>query len=174
GSGDDAARTAAAVLRAHLDPASVHGLRRRCAGLRVRLVHPLAAQPVLPHPCRRRRGGIPLRGAPTRAPGRCLADRAYHRLVPRVGDRRRHHEFGIGKYSAPDFATHMIVHMTLNMLVPVFLVLGGPITLALRAARPKREELAGLHTWITWLLNWRVLRWVYNPLFVFAFFIISY
>lgn len=81
---------------------------------------------------------------------------------------------GFGKYSAPDFATHMIVHMTLNMLVPVFLVLGGPITLALRAARPKREELAGLHTWITWLLNWRVLRWVYNPLFVFAFFIISY
>src|SRR5699024_7062211 len=73
---------------------------------------------------------------------------------------------GFGKYSAPDFATHMIVHMTLNMLVPVFL--------ALRAARPKREELAGLHTWITWLLNWRVLRWVYNPLFVFAFFIISY
>src|SRR5699024_7720626 len=81
---------------------------------------------------------------------------------------------GLGKYSAPDFATHMIVHMTLNMLVPVFLVLGGAITLALRAARPKRGELAGLHAWIMWLLNWRILRLLYHPLFVFAFFIISY
>ena len=81
---------------------------------------------------------------------------------------------GFGKYSAPDFATHMIVHMTLNMLVPVFLVLGGAITLALRATTPARGGLAGVHTWITWMLNWRVLRWLYNPLFVFAFFIVSY
>lgn len=81
---------------------------------------------------------------------------------------------GFGKYSAPDFATHMIVHMTLNMLVPVFLVLGGPITLALRAARPKRTGLAGVHAWLTWLLNWRVLRIIYHPLFVFGFFIASY
>lgn len=81
---------------------------------------------------------------------------------------------GLGKYSAPDFATHMIVHMTLNMLVPVFLVLGGVITLLLRASSGSQGPLAGVHNWITWMLNWRVIRMVYNPLFVFGFFIISY
>ncbi len=81
---------------------------------------------------------------------------------------------GFGKHSAPDFATHMIVHMTLNMLVPVLLVLGGVITLTLRASTPTREGLAGVHTWVTWLLNWRLVHAAYNPLFVFALFIISY
>lgn len=81
---------------------------------------------------------------------------------------------GFGKYSAPDFATHMVVHMTLNMLIPVFLVLGGVITLLLRVAPPSRDGLAGVHSWVTWILNWPPLRILYNPLFVFALFIISY
>ncbi|HLS03115.1 MAG TPA: cytochrome c oxidase assembly protein, partial [Beutenbergiaceae bacterium] len=81
---------------------------------------------------------------------------------------------GMGKHSAPDFATHMLVHMTLNMLVPVFLVLGGVVTLALRVTSRARGELAGIHQWLTWVLNWRVTTRLYNPLFVFGFFIVSY
>ncbi|MCA1189002.1 MULTISPECIES: cytochrome c oxidase assembly protein [unclassified Saccharopolyspora] len=40
---------------------------------------------------------------------------------------------GLGVYSSGVFSVHMLVHMVLNMLAPVLLVLGGPITLALRA-----------------------------------------
>ncbi|MGW0892361.1 cytochrome c oxidase assembly protein [Saccharopolyspora sp. NPDC002578] len=43
---------------------------------------------------------------------------------------------GLGVYSSGVFSVHMLVHMVLNMLAPVLLVLGGPITLALRALPP--------------------------------------
>src|SRR5690625_2133068 len=39
---------------------------------------------------------------------------------------------GFGRYSGPDFGVHMVGHMALNMLAPGLLVLGGPLTLALR------------------------------------------
>ncbi|RGE21460.1 cytochrome c oxidase assembly protein [Leucobacter sp. wl10] len=81
---------------------------------------------------------------------------------------------GFGKYSAPDFGTHMIVHMSLNMLAPILLVMGGVITLLLRATRSDPGRPAGLHDWITWVLHWKALRFVYNPLIVFALFVGSY
>lgn len=81
---------------------------------------------------------------------------------------------GFGKYSAPDFGVHMIVHMSLNMLAPGLLVLGGFVTLLLRATRSDRNKPAGLHDWITWVLHWRVLQFLYNPLIVFIIFIGSY
>ncbi|MGD9515340.1 cytochrome c oxidase assembly protein [Mycolicibacterium sp.] len=81
---------------------------------------------------------------------------------------------GFGKYSAPDFGVHMIVHMSLNMLAPGLLVLGGVVTLLLRATRTNPGGIAGPHDWITWVLHWRVLRFVYNPLVVFVVFIGSY
>lgn len=81
---------------------------------------------------------------------------------------------GFGKYSAPDFGVHMIVHMSLNMLAPGLLVLGGVVTLLLRASRSDRNKPAGLHDWITWVLQWRVLRFLYNPLIVFILFVGSY
>ncbi|GGH47947.1 cytochrome c oxidase assembly protein [Microbacterium album] len=40
---------------------------------------------------------------------------------------------GVGAYANVLFSMHMLQHMTLNMIVPVLLVLGAPITLALRA-----------------------------------------
>jgi len=81
---------------------------------------------------------------------------------------------GFGKYSAPDFGTHMIVHMSLNMLAPILLVMGGIVTLLLRATRSDPARPAGLHDWITWVLHWKVLRYLYNPLFVFVLFVGSY
>lgn len=81
---------------------------------------------------------------------------------------------GFGKYSAPDFGVHMIVHMSLNMLAPGLLVLGGVVTLLLRATRSDRNKPASLHDWITWALHWRVLQFLYNPLIVFIVFIGSY
>ncbi|WP_022916624.1 cytochrome c oxidase assembly protein [Ruania albidiflava] len=79
---------------------------------------------------------------------------------------------GFGRYSGPDFGVHMIGHMALNMLAPGLLVLGGPLTLALRTSSGRGG--AGMHQWLTWLLHWRGLRVLYNPLLVFIGFISSY
>jgi putative copper resistance protein D len=45
---------------------------------------------------------------------------------------------GIAKYAPVLFSVHMVQHMVLNMLTPILLVLGAPVTLALRALRPAR------------------------------------
>lgn len=82
---------------------------------------------------------------------------------------------GFGKYSGADFAVHMGVHMTLNMVAPIFLVLGGPITLALRTLRPAPADgPPGPREWITAVLSSRALNALYHPLLVFALYIGSY
>ncbi|WP_412160078.1 cytochrome c oxidase assembly protein, partial [Pantoea sp. SIMBA_079] len=45
---------------------------------------------------------------------------------------------GIDGYGMELFSAHMVQHMVLSMFAPIFLVLGAPVTLALRAlpARP--------------------------------------
>ena len=40
---------------------------------------------------------------------------------------------GLGRYMPAMFSMHMADHMLLSMLVPILLVLGGPVSLALRA-----------------------------------------
>lgn len=81
---------------------------------------------------------------------------------------------GFGRYSPPHFGIHMILHMALNMLAPLLLVLGGFLTLMLRASKAGQNKQHNLHDWITWALEWRVLRTLYNPILVFAIFILSY
>lgn len=82
---------------------------------------------------------------------------------------------GFGQYSGAHFGIHMIVHMTLNMLGPLLLVMGGVVTLLLRATTPhRRGEPAGPHEWLTELLHWPGLRILYNPLVVFVLYIASY
>ncbi|WP_347125445.1 cytochrome c oxidase assembly protein [Microbacterium sp. SY138] len=80
---------------------------------------------------------------------------------------------GFGKYSGADFGVHMIVHMSLNMLAPAILTLGGVVTLLLRATSAG-GPLAGAHEWLTRVLKWRVLHFLYNPLLVFVLFVGSY
>lgn len=82
---------------------------------------------------------------------------------------------GLGRYSSVSFSLHMLLHMLLNMLGPMLLVLGGAITLALRATNArKKDEPAGPHEWITALLNWKFMHAIYNPLHVFIVFVGSY
>ncbi|MFI8592875.1 cytochrome c oxidase assembly protein [Microbacterium sp. NPDC078428] len=81
----------------------------------------------------------------------------------------------LGQYAAAQFGTHMIVHMSLNMLAPVLLVLGGVITLLLRATTPHtRSQPAGPHEWITAVLHWPGTRIIYSPILVFILYIGSY
>ncbi|CAO5175038.1 putative membrane protein [Frankia sp. AiPs1] len=63
---------------------------------------------------------------------------------------------GLGRYGPVLLSVHMTQHMLLNMAAPIPLVLGAPVTLALRAMRPARAPhrggprewlVAGLHSW---------------------------
>lgn len=78
---------------------------------------------------------------------------------------------GIGRYAAGMFSVHMASHMLLAMLVPVLLVLGGPLTL-LRAAVPPAEPggLAGPREWVEALAGSSVARVVTHPVIVLVLF----
>lgn len=81
---------------------------------------------------------------------------------------------GLGKYSPADFGIHMIVHMSLNMLIPAFLVGGGPITLLLRATSGTGRLGQQIHSRVNQLINWPGLRLLLHPIVVFSLYISSY
>ncbi|MEU8818067.1 cytochrome c oxidase assembly protein [Actinoplanes sp. NPDC048796] len=72
---------------------------------------------------------------------------------------------GIEKYDTALLSVHMIQHMTLSMVGPIFLALGAPVTLALRVlpASPRKTLLAVLHS--------RVARVLTFPLVAFGIFV---
>ncbi len=71
---------------------------------------------------------------------------------------------GINVYERYLFSAHMLAHMTLGMLVPVFLVSGGPITLALRAIHKRQDGSRGAREWIMLLVHSRVFTILAHPL----------
>ncbi|MEU8249533.1 cytochrome c oxidase assembly protein [Nonomuraea sp. NPDC048916] len=81
---------------------------------------------------------------------------------------------GLARYAKVMFDVHMIEHMTLSMIVPIFLVLGGPVTLALRALRPAvRRGDRGPREWLMTILHSRFVRFVGHPGIATAIFIAS-
>ncbi|MEO9324743.1 cytochrome c oxidase assembly protein [Nocardioides sp. C4-1] len=74
---------------------------------------------------------------------------------------------GLAAYDTTLLSAHMVQHMVLSMVVPLFLALGAPVTLALRTlpARPRRWLLAVLHS--------RVARVLSFPPLTFGLYIIS-
>ena len=77
---------------------------------------------------------------------------------------------GIAAYSQVSLGLHMVQHMTLAMLAPMLLVLGGPFTLALRALPATKGPRWGLREWIVWGLHSPIARVFTNPAFVFILF----
>ncbi|TNB75705.1 copper resistance protein CopD [Arthrobacter sp. BB-1] len=75
---------------------------------------------------------------------------------------------GPSVYGRVLFSAHMVDHMALTMVVPVFLVLGSPVTLALRALAPRRDGSRGPREWIMILVHSRVAAVLTHPLFVAA------
>ncbi len=73
---------------------------------------------------------------------------------------------GIAGYANVAPGLHMAQHMALTMLVPIFLVLGGPATLALRALRPAKAGQWGPREWVTVALQSRAAVILTNPLVV--------
>ncbi|HET9656463.1 MAG TPA: cytochrome c oxidase assembly protein [Kineosporiaceae bacterium] len=71
---------------------------------------------------------------------------------------------GVGRFSGAMFSAHMALHMTLNMVAPLFLVLGGPVTLVLRAVRARpRDQTPGLREWTVALRRSAFVRLVCHP-----------
>ena len=79
---------------------------------------------------------------------------------------------GLGLYSHVLFSAHMVAHMLLSMVAPIGLVLGAPVTLALRAlpgprvrgeASPRGMLIATLHS--------PAVRLITHPLVAFALFV---
>jgi putative copper resistance protein D len=80
---------------------------------------------------------------------------------------------GLQSYGMALFSVHMVQHMVLTMISPLGLLLGAPVTLALRAlpsskgpaGAPRRLVLSGLHS--------RLGRFLSHPFFTVPLFIVS-
>jgi putative copper resistance protein D len=71
---------------------------------------------------------------------------------------------GVNAYERFLFSQHMLAHMMLGMMVPVLLVPGAPITLALRAIRKREDGSRGPREWLLLLVHSRVFAVLGNPL----------
>jgi putative membrane protein len=82
-------------------------------------------------------------------------------LVPGLGSIAVATLSGLHAYDTTLISVHMIQHMVLGMLAPIFLALGAPVTLALRAlpARHRRRLLAVLHSRVARVLTFPLLAY---------------
>src|SRR2546423_8716566 len=88
-------------------------------------------------------------------------------LVPGLGSIALATMSGLAAYDDTLLSAHMVQHMVLSMLAPIFLALGAPVTLALRTLHrgPRRVLLAVLHS--------RVVRLLTFPLFAYGLFVVT-
>lgn len=82
---------------------------------------------------------------------------------------------GIGRYMPAMFSMHMAAHMLLSMLVPVLLVLGAPVTLALRALPAAGGDAPpGPREWLLAALHSRASRFLTNPIVATVIFVAGF
>jgi putative copper resistance protein D len=69
---------------------------------------------------------------------------------------------GLAAYDTSLFAPHMVQHMLLTMVAPVFLALGAPVTLALRTLpqAPRQRLMALLHSRFAAFLTFPLVGWL--------------
>lgn len=68
-------------------------------------------------------------------------------------------------YGKIQFSVHMIDHMSLTMIVPIFLVLGTPVTLALQVLPSRTDGTRGAREWILWLVHSPYSKLITHPIF---------
>ncbi|MEO5315877.1 cytochrome c oxidase assembly protein [Pseudarthrobacter sp. CC12] len=66
------------------------------------------------------------------------------------------------------FSAHMVDHMALTMVAPIFLVLGAPVTLALRALPARGDGSRGAREWLLVFVHSKFSQLVTHPLFAAA------
>lgn len=86
-------------------------------------------------------------------------------LVPGLGSIAVATLSGLAAYDDSLLSVHMVQHMVLSMIAPIFLALGAPITLALRTLpiKPRRLLVAAVHS--------RVAKVLSMPLVAYALFV---
>ncbi|HTJ33894.1 MAG TPA: cytochrome c oxidase assembly protein [Dactylosporangium sp.] len=81
---------------------------------------------------------------------------------------------GFARYAYVLFSAHMAQHMVLGMVVPILLVGGAPITLALRALRPPADPaVRGAREWLLLVLHSRAVRLLSHPLVALGLYVVS-
>ena len=78
---------------------------------------------------------------------------------------------GLGLYAHFSFSWHMVAHMTLGMISPIAIVLGAPITLALRTLpQGRNKEERGVRGTLLAVLHSRYAAIIVNPVGALAIF----
>ncbi|GAA5179818.1 cytochrome c oxidase assembly protein [Rugosimonospora acidiphila] len=81
---------------------------------------------------------------------------------------------GVARYAYVLFSVHMAQHMVLSMPVPILLVGGAPVTLALRGLRrPADPQMRGARDWLLIILHSRVMKVLTQPLVALGIYIAS-
>ncbi|MDH6228120.1 MULTISPECIES: cytochrome c oxidase assembly protein [Streptomyces] len=80
---------------------------------------------------------------------------------------------GLNDYGMVMFSVHMVQHMVLSMLSPIMILLGAPVTLALRALPVAARGSLGPRELLLKLLHSRYMRVITHPLFTIPMFIAS-
>jgi putative membrane protein len=80
---------------------------------------------------------------------------------------------GLYDYGMVMFSVHMVQHMVISMLSPILLLLGAPVTLALRALPTAGRGRTGPRELLVALLHSRYLRVITHPAFTIPLFIAS-
>ncbi|MFF1380416.1 cytochrome c oxidase assembly protein [Streptomyces sp. NPDC058308] len=79
----------------------------------------------------------------------------------------------LNDYGMVMFSVHMSQHMVISMLSPILLLLGAPITLALRALPVAARGHKGPREWLLALLQSRYVKIITHPAFTIPLFIAS-
>ncbi|MFI2435267.1 cytochrome c oxidase assembly protein [Streptomyces sp. NPDC018693] len=79
----------------------------------------------------------------------------------------------LNDYGMVMFSVHMVQHMVISMLSPILVLLGAPVTLALRALPVAGKGRKGPRELLLMLLHSRYMRVITHPLFTIPMFIAS-
>ncbi|MFF3905971.1 cytochrome c oxidase assembly protein [Streptomyces sp. NPDC001848] len=79
----------------------------------------------------------------------------------------------LNDYGMVMFSVHMVQHMLISMLAPILILLGAPITLALRALPTAGRDRKGPRELLLMLLHSRYVRVITHPAFTIPLFIAS-
>ncbi|MDH6520699.1 putative membrane protein [Streptomyces sp. SAI-208] len=80
---------------------------------------------------------------------------------------------GLNDYGMVMFSVHMVQHMVISMLSPILILLGAPVTLALRALPVAGKGRKGPRELLLALLHSRYMRTITHPAFTIPLFIAS-
>lgn len=79
----------------------------------------------------------------------------------------------LNDYGMVMFSVHMVQHMVISMLSPILLLLGAPVTLALRALPVAPRGSKGSRELLLMLLHSRYMKVITHPVFTIPLFIAS-